>query len=60
MLENNDLKASGDDSPTAQINSEQEKIRETVERMKLQNSILKRIIKRIKHKPGTSGSTTLI
>jgi len=60
MLKKTDLKASGNDSPTAPINSEQEKIRETVEKMRLQNSILKRIIKRIKQKPGTSGTTTLI
>jgi hypothetical protein len=53
MLKKTDLKASGDDSPTAPINSEKEKIRETVEKMRLQNSIFKRIIKRIKQKPGT-------
>lgn len=48
-------KASSPDSPLAQKNIEKESIREMIEKTRLQNSILQKMIKKIKHNPDASG-----
>ena len=56
MSKKTDRNESEPDSHQILSNPEKETIRETTEKMRLQNSILQRIIKKIKHNPGSSGT----
>ena len=54
MSKKTDRKTPETDSYSGMKKPEEETIRETIEKRRLQNSILQRIIKRIKENPGTS------